>query len=248
MATQSPSPATPPPAHIAAHITQVYLAYTSLLQTATTLSSPPTEGPLGGQLLYVAELDSTASPIIRAASIAGTATLAASSSDVALRQAQRDGVIDFLVNSLDEALRILKNEIRKRQPVAVAVSLESRLVTQEMQDRGVLPDLLPHASSPDHDALLAPFLAQGARLLPAPSTDPDRKIYIWPIPVAYTNRPGEFEAILETYLSPEDQPAHRWLRLSSRYLDPTARRYRSIPIGPDSVEKLAKKFGPPLKA
>jgi hypothetical protein len=248
VATQIPPPAPTPPANIAAHISQVYLAYTCLLQTATTLTSPAAEGPLGGQLLYVAELDSNASPIIRAASIAGTATLAASSSDLVLRQAQRDGVIDFLVNTLDEALRILKNEIRKRQPVAVAVSVDPRLITQEMMDRGVLPDLLPRSPSPDYDVILAPFLAQGARLLPAPSADPTRKLHIWPIPVAYTNRPAEFEAILETHLSKEDQPAHRWLHLSSRYLDPIARRYRSIPTDPDSAEKLAKRFGPPLKA
>ncbi len=247
MATQSPSPGIPPPANIAAHIAQVYQAYTSLLQTATSLSSPPAEGPLGGQLLYVAEVDSTASSLIRAANIAGAAILVASSSDLALRLAQRDGVIDFLVNSLDEALRILKNEIRKRQPVAVAVSVDPRLITQEMIGRGVLPDLLPRSTSQDQHALLAPFLAQGAKLLPAPSTDPNCKLQIWPIPVAYTNRPGEFEAILETHLIPEDQPAHRWLHLSPRYLEPTARRYRSIPIGPETAEKLAKKFGPPLQ-
>ena len=37
----------------------------------------------------------------------------------------RDGVIDFLVTSLDEALRILKNEMRKRTAVAVCVVQDS---------------------------------------------------------------------------------------------------------------------------
>ena len=61
---------------------------------------------------------------MRAANIAGAASLSATADVATQKQAIRDGVVDFLVTSLDEAARILKNEIRKRQPVAVCVVCE----------------------------------------------------------------------------------------------------------------------------
>ena len=53
---------------------------------------------------------------------AGAATLTASASAEAGKQAMREGVVDFLVTTLDEALRILKNEVRKHETVAVCVA------------------------------------------------------------------------------------------------------------------------------
>ncbi len=107
----------------------------------------PDLGPtLGGQLLYAGELDAQARALVVAANIAGAATLAVSADAGAQRQAIRDGVVDFVVNSLDEALRILKNEIRKRETVAVCVAVATEGCESdfalEMLERGVRPDLL----------------------------------------------------------------------------------------------------------
>ena len=77
-----------------------------------------------------------------AGNIAGAATLAATADIDTQKQAVRDGVVDFLVTSLDEALRILKNEIRKRNTVAVCVSASPAQIAREMLERGVQPDLL----------------------------------------------------------------------------------------------------------
>jgi hypothetical protein len=63
---------------------------------------------------------------------------------------------DFLVTSLDEALRILKNEIRKREAVAVCVAAAPRPWRCEMLERGVLPDLLRPA---DESSAHSPFVA-----------------------------------------------------------------------------------------
>ena len=60
--------------------------------------------------------------LLLAGNIAGAASLAVTADAAAQKQSIRDGVADFLVNSLDEALRILKNEVRKREPVAVCVA------------------------------------------------------------------------------------------------------------------------------
>ena len=247
-------PQSPP----ALHIAQVYRAYASLVQSAQSPQGLTDLATLGGQLLYTGELNPAASNLIRAANIAGAASLAASASAGALRQALHQGAIDFLVNSLDEALRILKNEIRKRQPVAAAVSAPPDIITQELLDRGVLPNLLP----PDSSQEFAAFIAQGARPLPHASpqpgpkpqpdtphldAQPDLALCIWPIPTAYANRPADFEAILLAHLQPDQKAAQRWLHLSGRYLEPAARRYRSMPLDQQTQEKLSAQFGPPLQ-
>ena len=74
---------------------------------------------LGGKLLYAGQLDGEARALLVAANIAGAASLVATADVTAAKRAMRDGVVDFLVTSLDEALRILKNELRQRQAVAV---------------------------------------------------------------------------------------------------------------------------------
>ena len=78
-----------------------------------------------------------------AGNIAGAAIAGSDCGDqTRQKQAIRDGVVDFLVTSLDEALRILKNEIRKGETVAVCVGAAPKTVEQEMLERGVAPDLL----------------------------------------------------------------------------------------------------------
>ena len=203
------------------------------------------EESLGGKLLYAGDLDESGRVLAVAANIAGAATLAASADPAVLRQATREGVIDFQVNSLDEALRILKNEIRKRQPVAVAVSVAPGAIVKEMVARGVLPDLLPPLLPslpvpPEFEA----FIAQGARRIETATPRHGSKFFIWPIPIEYTQRPAEFEALLLKHLSPDDHAARRWLHLSCRYLGPQGRRLRSLACDEATASKLIAFFGP----
>jgi hypothetical protein len=157
----------------------------------------------------------------------------------------RDGIIDFLVNSLDEALRILKNEIRKQQPVAVGVSVAPEIIVNEMLDRGVLPDLLPPPSHPSSHALDA-FIAQGARRLQIPLLPPAINLLIWPIPTEYAQRPADFDALLLEHLPPDAHAARRWLQLSTRYLGTQARRLRSLQCDEETTSRLSSVLGQPL--
>ena len=127
-------------------------AYAGLIQTALA----DRETGLGGKLFYAGELDGEGRALVVAANIAGAASLVATADRAAQKQAIRDGVADFLVNSLDEALRILKNQLRKRETVAVCLGLAPEAVEREMQERGVLPDLLRRdvRIAPYHDALM----------------------------------------------------------------------------------------------
>jgi len=98
--------------------------YAALIPTAGSDAEPN----LGGKLLYAGELDQEGRALIVAANIAGAASLTATAGSAAQKQAIRGGIIDFLVTSLDEALRILKNEIRKRETVTVCVTAATAAV------------------------------------------------------------------------------------------------------------------------
>jgi hypothetical protein len=197
----------------------------------------PSHG-LGGSLLFAGEISKTSSHLLRAANIAGTASLAASSDQARLRQAMHQGTVDFLVTSLDEALRILKNEIRKRQPVAVAVSAAPEALAIAMLDRGVQPDLLfaetrmetglPVTESCAKAGLCEDFLSRGARPITPAALPANVQLHVWPIAAAWARRMAELDDALATQLPEDDHANRRWLRLSPRYLGTRCHRLRSL--------------------
>ena len=231
----------PPEAHT--FIAGIEQAYACLMQFASPAEAPS----LGGKLLFTGELDESGRILASAGNIGGAATLAASADAAILRQAMRNGAIDFVVNSLDEALRILKNEIRKREPVSVAVSIAPIAIVAEMLDRGVLPDLLPPQPQSTDDAPdLSTFIAQGAHRIAAALSRPTSRLLIWQIPTEYAQRAAAFEALLQQNLQPDEHTASRWLRQSPRYLGPQFRRLRSLRCGEETASKLIELFGNPL--
>lgn len=221
----------------------VHRVYAELMRFAT-VDTEQADAHLGGNLLYAGELNAAGRTLTVAANIAGAATLAALADQAALRQAMREGVIDFLVNSLDEALRILKNEIRKRQTVSVAVSIAPIEMENAMLERGVLPDLLasemdlPHASA---------FLAQGARSVNVHATQAPTEFLAWQIPAEFAQRPAAFDAELIECLPAADSAGRRWLRVAPRYLGTTARRLRSVGCDGAVAARLVARFGEPLQ-
>ena len=163
----------------------------------------PRDESLGGKLLFAGELNRQGRALLVAGNIAGAASLAATADASAQKQAIRDGAADFLVTNLDEALRILKNEIRKRQPVSVAVSIAPEAIVREMLDRGVLPDLLPsQPQSAPLESAFATFIAQGAQRIAAPPSRPASRFLIWQIPEEFAQRPAAFDALLAEHISP----------------------------------------------
>jgi urocanate hydratase len=210
------SMATNPP-HALQFAMQVERFYAGLILAAKPGSD--TEPSLGGRLLYAGQLGADARALLVAANIAGAASLAVSADAAAGKQAMRDGVIDFLVTSLDEALRILKNEMRKRTAVAVCVVQDSEAdFARLLLERGVLPDLLPLRSAPAPE--FAAFLSLGARPVVAIHPDSDQVILAWIVADAPTQWLPKLDTFAMDCLSsdPSDASARRWLRLSPRYL------------------------------
>jgi hypothetical protein len=201
------------------------------LFTALTSAVPPDEqSGLGGKLLYAGEINDASRDLLYAANIAGAASLAASADRTTQRQAIRDGVVDFLVTSLEEALRILKNEIRKRQTVSVAIATSAQTLTAQMLDRGVLPDLLPSTGLGLGD--LEKFLAQGSRQIADPP--PGEAEYIaWTVDSSFARWLPRIDACAESVLPPEELIRRRWLRLAPRYLGRLAQRQHGVVLTPD---------------
>ncbi|MFY9855734.1 MAG: hypothetical protein WAK26_17835 [Terracidiphilus sp.] len=195
---------------------QVERLYAALASAALAQSVTDKEPSLGGKLLYAGSLDAEERALLVAANIAGAASLAVSADAEARKQAIRDGVVDFLVTSLDEALRILKNEIRKRTTVAVCVATEPQAAEADfagqMIERGVRPDIAwpidPGALETDHLLLAWSVASDGARWLP--------------------KLDALATSCFDSVLGSDAATARRWLRLAPRYLGRMARGLRVL--------------------
>lgn len=196
-------------------------AYASLMQAAPTAMNPAQEPELGGRLLYVGELSAEGRALVVAGNIAGAASLAATADPAAQKQAIRDGIADFLVTSLDEALRILKNEIRKGEAVAVCVGAAPEAVEREMRERGVAPDLLAAAA-------VAELASGRARRLQPVGLGAGEALLAWRVtePAALWMR--KLDALAAECLPPEAGAARRWLRLAPRYVGRLAQGTRLL--------------------
>ena len=69
-----------------------------------------------------------------------------------IKRRVKTGYCEVMVNDLDEALRILKNAVRKREPASVGLVGNCADIVPELAQRGVVPDLLTDQTSA-HDPL-----------------------------------------------------------------------------------------------
>ena len=190
-----------------------------------------TEPHLGGTLIYAAELNADVRALLVAANIAGAASLTATSDAARYKQAIRDGVADFAVNSLDEALRILKNEIRKHEPVAVAIGASPLEVEREMIERGVLPDLVAPSGRQGFDAAWASVLR-----IELSDAQNERDWVSWCVRSAPRQWLPKLDAIAMDLVGDgageAEVAARRWLRLAPRYLGRLAEGVRVLRCEP----------------
>jgi len=94
-----------------------------------------------------------------AATLNGAAFLGIDVDPERIKRRVKTGYCDVMVNDLDEALRILKNAVRKREATSVALVGNCADVIPELARRGVVPDLLTDQTSA-HDPL-GGYIPQG---------------------------------------------------------------------------------------
>ena len=194
---------------------------------------------LGGSLVLFAGLDRDGIAFATAANIAGAASLGLEA-DVARAKARiRNGAIDFLVNTLDEALRILKNEIRKKNAVAVALATDSRGALTEMVERGVQPDLV-HGSVEGIDTLAG----CGARRLDlgAQTGGPPAEEVSWSVDRDSFRWLPAVDRLAAAALVPANRTTtarKRWIENSPRYLGRALAGQRYVQMSEAEAEAFA---------
>jgi hypothetical protein len=212
--------------------------YWSLISFAKPDPDSGLEPGLGGQLLYAGRLDEESRALIVAANVAGAATLAATDDPAAQRQAIRDGIVDFAVTNLDEALRILKNEIRKLETVAVCVGAAPEALEAEMMERGVVPDLISGKSASRSVNCLAP----GAMRVESIPAGDSQVLLTWSVASAPVQWLPKLDAIALDCLARDAWPERRWVRLAPRFLGRMARGVRALHCEPDAAKEIVARL------
>lgn len=183
------------------------------------------QGSLAGKFLLCSPFDSAGIAVVLAAGLAGAASLCLAGDPEQLREALRHGLCDFVVADLGEALRILKNELRRRRAVSVGIASAPEDCLAELLDRGVQPDLISLESTRPS----AVFLERGSIAVPAPAPDPAASLIEWSAPSDSARTLAALAQIASDALDEtrSDTPARRhWLAAAPRHL---GRAFRSHP-------------------
>src|SRR5213079_2101504 len=109
-------------------------------------------GDLKGKLVVSGGMGGMGGAQPLAATMNGAAFLGIDVDPERIKKRLKTGYCDFMVNTLDEALRILKNAVRKQENVSVGLVGNCADVIPELADRGVVPDILTDQTSA-HDPL-----------------------------------------------------------------------------------------------
>src|SRR5438105_4133922 len=104
-------------------------------------------GDLAGKLVVSGGMGGMGGAQPLAATLNGGAFLGIDVDPERIKKRLKAGYCDFMVNTLDEALRILKNAVRKKENVSVGLVGNCADVIPELAKRGVVPDLLTDQTS-----------------------------------------------------------------------------------------------------
>lgn len=187
-------------------------------ETLSGIAREPFSGSLAGKLLLRAGLERGGIASLVAASVAGACSLCVDADAASLRAALRAGLCDFVVGPLDEALRILKNELRRGEAVSVGLTAEPERALGEMIDRGLQPDLI--SIEPGDPAGV--FLERGALALPeSDRPSPGTALLAWTLATEAARSIPQVARLAAQALEPSrpDTPARqRWLHSAPRQL------------------------------
>jgi len=109
-------------------------------------------GELAGKLIVSGGMGGMGGAQPLAATMTGAAFLGIDVDPERIKKRLKTGYCDFLVTTLDEALRILKNAVRKKENVSVGLVGNCADIIPELAERGVVPDILTDQTSA-HDPL-----------------------------------------------------------------------------------------------
>jgi urocanate hydratase len=134
----------------------IYIGTQGIIQGTFETFSAAGEKHLGGEmegkLIVSGGMGGMGGAQPLAATMTGACYLGIEVDPERIKKRLRTGYCDFMVNSLDEALRILKNAVRKKQNISVGLVGNCGDIIPELAERGVVPDILTDQTSA-HDPL-----------------------------------------------------------------------------------------------
>jgi len=205
----------------------------------------------GGRLVLLCGPGCALDGLPAAVSIAGGTTLAIDSDAAAMKSAMRAGYLDFVVNTLDEALRTLKNEVRQKRALSVGLIGDVNVTLTEMVERGVQPDLwVEYPSHAERDpAFLRAFETFLQREITSRSKRDDAGISatnaLWRYGNVYrfaASDVSELRALDEALLivlPPDDPVRRRWIERVPKYLREARSSGRWIWLSEKELQSLA---------
>jgi urocanate hydratase len=141
----------------------IYIGSQGIIQgtfeTFATAGEKHFGGELEGKLVVSGGMGGMGGAQPLAATMTGAAFLGVEVDPERIKKRLKLGYCDFMVNSLDEALRILKNAVRKKEAISVGLVGNCADVVPELAARGVVPDILTDQTSA-HDPLNG-YIPQG---------------------------------------------------------------------------------------
>jgi len=147
----------------------IYIGSQGILQGAyETLAAAGRQhfgGSLAGKLIVSGGMGGRGGAQPLAATLHGAAFLGIEVDPERINRRCKTGYCDILVNSLDEAVRILRNAVHKKEAVSVGLAGNCADVLPEMVRRGIVPDLLTDQTSA-HDPLHG-YIPSGYTTAPA---------------------------------------------------------------------------------
>jgi hypothetical protein len=127
------------------------------------------------QLALAAFPGASASGFAAAASLAGAVSLVVDSDAAMVKMHFRDGAFDFVVNTLDEALRAIKNEVRQGNALSIGLIAEPVDALAEAAERGLSAGfVLVDSVGPSEPSVMsddAELVAIGESLKPSPKLE-----------------------------------------------------------------------------
>jgi urocanate hydratase len=121
-------------------------------ETFSAAAEKSFHGDLTGKLIVSGGMGGMGGAQPLAATMTGAAFLGIDVDPERIKKRLKTGYCDFMVNTLDEALRILKNAVRKKENVSVGLVGNCADIIPELAQRGVVPDILTDQTSA-HDPL-----------------------------------------------------------------------------------------------
>jgi Urocanase Rossmann-like domain len=197
----------------------------------------------GGQLILNIGLTDQAIPL--ASNIVGAVCLSIEENPTAARAALRTGACDFVVNTLDEALRAMKNEVRQHKPLSVGLQGNQSQILREILERGLAPKLVTNLTDPE---TLQTLQSQGdttlnseeAATLVTSITEKNHWTahdFPQPNPAALKS----FDTQAAAILPPDDNLRRTWLTVAPRLFPRETPPHRTLWLTPSEARRLSQK-------